>query len=46
MEKWSSKGVGNWKVVGSRVDIVFDTLTKEMTFKIKTLVPGIEVWRS
>eukprot|EP00013_Stygamoeba_regulata_P026672 CAMPEP_0177648224 /NCGR_PEP_ID=MMETSP0447-20121125/10718_1 /TAXON_ID=0 /ORGANISM="Stygamoeba regulata, Strain BSH-02190019" /LENGTH=115 /DNA_ID=CAMNT_0019150859 /DNA_START=60 /DNA_END=407 /DNA_ORIENTATION=- len=42
MEKWSSKGDGHWRVEGSRVDIIFDTLSKEMKFKIKTNVPGIE----
>uniref|UniRef100_A0A7S4K691 Uncharacterized protein n=1 Tax=Paramoeba aestuarina TaxID=180227 RepID=A0A7S4K691_9EUKA len=46
MEKWSSKGQGTWHIEsspnGDVVRVVIEELTKDMFFKIKTNVRGIE----
>mmetsp|Transcript_21683 Transcript_21683/g.29790 ORF Transcript_21683/g.29790 Transcript_21683/m.29790 type:complete len:198 (-) Transcript_21683:98-691(-) len=46
MEKWDSKGHGSWKIVSSAngdvVQVILAELTKNMVFKIKTNVKGIE----
>merc|ERR1712232_396555 len=42
MEEFSSNGKGTWKIEGQVCRVYLDELQKEMRFKVKTNVPGIE----
>jgi len=42
MEEWTATGHGTWNIEGEVCRVFLAELNKEMKFKVKTLVPGIE----
>merc|ERR1712137_376204 len=42
MEEFTATGTGTWSIEGAVCRVVLAHLKKEMRFKVKTLVPGIE----